>query len=122
MRRANREHWKQIRDEAVSKAVTKVQQKTATTISNNTEIAQRIKTKLLKKLEKEIDELPDSTGSETRQTIIDNEFDGKGSRLRKSKEISKAYKLVELATTYEKLTKDMNMNGNTDQVRIVIDV
>ena len=122
MQKANKEHWKKDRDNAISKGIAKSKQKTAEAISNSAATAQRIRQKLLRKLEKEIDELPESSGSETRQTIIDNEFDGKGSRLRKSKEISKVYKLIELATTFEKLTKDINISGDTDAVRIIIDV
>lgn len=123
MRRANREKWNDQRAEAYSKATEIIQQKTATAASSNAARAQRIREKLLKKLEKEIDELPDSIGSETRQTIIDNEFDGqRGNRVRKSKEISKAYKLVELANTFEKLTKDLNISGDSEGVRIIIDV
>jgi hypothetical protein len=98
------------------------EQKAATAGSNNAATAQRIREKLLKKLEKEIDELPDSIGSETRQTVIDNEYDGKGKQLKRAKELSKVYKLVELATTFEKLTKDMNISGDTEAVRIIIDV
>ena len=120
--RSESEGWVKDRQLAERKAVAQTAQKVAAAASDNAAIAQRVRTKLLKKLEKEIDELPDSIGSETRQTIIDNEFDGKGNRLKKSKELSKAYKLVELASTFEKLTKDMNISGDTDQVRIIIDV
>ena len=121
-RKASREKWNEQRSQAYSKATEVIQQKTAIAASNNAAVAQRVREKLLRKLEKEIDDLPESSGSETRQTVIDNEFDGKGNRLKKSKEISKAYKLVELATTFEKLTKDMNISGSSEPVRIVIDV
>lgn len=121
-RKASREKWNEQRSQAYSKATEAIQQKTAIAASNNAAVAQRVREKLLRKLEKEIDDLPESSGSETRQTVIDNEFDGKGNRLKKSKEISKAYKLVELATTFEKLTKDMNISGSSEPVRIVIDV
>ena len=50
MQKANKEHWKQDRDKAVSKAVAKTQQKTADAISDNAAIAQRIKAKLLRKV------------------------------------------------------------------------
>ena len=123
MRRANREKWNDQRTAAYSKATEIIQQKTAAAASSNAAMAQRIREKLIKKLEKEIDELPASIGSETRQTIIDNEFDGqRGNRVKRSKEISKAYKLVELANMYEKLTKDLNVSGDSDAVRIIIDV
>ena len=38
MRRANRENWKDDRDKAASKAVAKLQQRTADAIVNNAEI------------------------------------------------------------------------------------
>jgi hypothetical protein len=122
LKRANIEGWAAKREQAYNKSVIKVEQKVAAAAGDTAAIAIRIKAKLLKKLEKEIDDLPDSIGSETRQTIIDNQYDGKGNRLKQAKEISKAYKLVELATTFEKLTKGMNIDGGEEPVRIVIDV
>lgn len=128
MQKANKEHWKQDRDKAVSKAVAKTQQKTADAISDNAAIAQRIKAKLLRKLEKEIDALPDSMGSETRQTVLENEYlyndKGKpiGTKPSKAKEATKAFKLRDLTAAYKDLTDDMNLNSSNEQVRIVIDV
>lgn len=128
MRKANREHWKQDRDKVVSKTTAVVQQKVASAASDNAAIAQRIKAKLLRKLEKEIDALPDSMGSETRQTVLENEYlyndKGKpiGTKPSKAKEATKAFKLRDLTAAYKDLTDDMNLNGSTEQVRIVIDV
>lgn len=101
---------------------------TADAASENAAIAQRIKSKLLKKLEKEIDALPDSLGSETRQSIIENEYftneKGKliGTKPKKAKEATKAYKLRDLTAAYRDLTDDMNLNTNSEPVRIIIDV
>lgn len=103
-------------------------QKIATAASDNAAVAQRIKAKLLKRLEKEIDALPELIGSETRQTVLENEYmtndKGKpiGQKPSKAKEATKAYNLRALTQAYKDLTDDMNLNGNTDQVRIVIDV
>ena len=116
------------RKTAERKAIEITTQKIAEAKSNNAEIAQRIKTKLLKKLEKEIDALPDLIGSETRQTLLENEYltneKGKpiGTKPSKAKEATKAYRLRDLTAAYKDLTDDMNLNADTDQVRIIIDV
>ena len=73
----------------------------------------------MKKLEKEIDALPDSMGSETRNSVVEKTAD-KGAR--RLKEATKAYKLRDLTAAYKDLTDDMNMNTSNDQVRIIIDV
>lgn len=64
IKRANREHWNEQREKAYNKVTTKIQQKVINTASDNAAIAQRIKQKLLIKLEKEIDNLPEQLGSE----------------------------------------------------------
>lgn len=128
MQKANREHWKQDRDIAFSKTLAATQQKVAQAASDNAAVAQRIKAKLLKRLEKEIDALPELIGSETRQTVLENEYltndKGKpiGQKPAKAKEATKAYNLRALTQAYKDLTDDMNLNSNTDQVRIIIDV
>ena len=38
------------------------------------------------------------------------------------KEVTKAYKLRDLTAAYKDLTDDMNLNANTEPVRIIIDV
>lgn len=119
MQKANREKWKQDRDKAVSMASAKIQQKAANAISDNAAIAQRIKEKLLRKLEKEIDSLPESMGSETRNSMVEKSNE-KGTR--RLKEATKAYKLRDLTAAYKDLTDDMNLNTNTEPVRIIIDV
>lgn len=94
-------------------------QETADAVSENAAIAARIKTKLLKKLEKEIDALPDSIGSETKNSIVEQTAE-KGSK--RAKEIMKAYKLRDLTLAYKDLTDDMNLDADTEPVRIIIDV
>ena len=82
----------------------KAQQKTAEAASSNAEIAARIKSKLLRKLEREIDALPDMIGSETRNSVTEMDH-GKGKRIQK--EVTKAFKLRDLAAAYKDLTADM---------------
>lgn len=105
MMRANREHWKQDKDQVIIKAKAKVEQKAVMAIASNAEIVARIKQKLLLRLEREIDEMPVSNGSETRNSIIDK-TDGK-----KIKESSRAYKLRDFTSALRDLTDD-NMNPN----------
>ena len=106
LRRANQEHWADSRNKANNRAIMLAEQKIATAASENAAIAQRIKAKLLKKLEKEIDALPDLMGSETRQTVLENEYltndKGKpiGQKPKKAKEATKAYKLRDLTAAY----------------------
>lgn len=115
MQKANKEHWKQDRDKAISMGLAKSQQKAADTIADNATVAARIRAKLLHKLEREIDALPDLIGSETRNTILENEYlkndKGKaiGNKPVKAKEISKAYKLRDLTAAFKDLTADMQM-------------
>ena len=121
--RSESEGWVKDRQLAERKAVAQTAQKVASAASDNAAVAQRIKAKLLKKLEREIDALPDLVGSETRHTVTDNNYtEGKNPRLKNSKEVSKAYRLRDLTAAYKDLTDDMNLNGGTEPVRIVIDV
>lgn len=119
IRKANKEKWKALQDEAYNKATIAIQQKTANAAIENAAIAQRIKEKLLRKLEKEIDALPDFTGSETRNSVVEKTADKGAHRM---KEATKVYKLRDLTAAYKDLTEDMNLNGNNEQVRIIIDV
>ena len=105
MQRANREHWKQDRDKAVSKALAKTQQKAADAICDNVTIAARIRTKLLHRLEKEVDKLPEQIGSETINSIVEYGKNKQGNRQRK--EVSHGYKLKDLAAAYKDLTSDL---------------
>ena len=52
MRRANRERWKDDRDKAASKAVAKLQQRTADAVAENAEIAAEVKRRLLLRLQR----------------------------------------------------------------------
>ena len=115
MQKAHKEHWRKDRDEAVKKGLEKSQQKAASVMADNSTIAARIRTKLLQKLEREIDALPDLIGSETRNTILENEYltndKGKaiGNKPLRAKEASKAYKLRDLTAAFKDLTADMQM-------------
>ena len=73
----------------------------------------------MRKLEKEVDALPDAIGSETRNSMTEKSG-GKDRTV--LKEVVKAYKLRDLTAAYKDLTDDMNLNADTEPVRIIIDV
>ena len=120
--RAIREEWTQGRNTVRNRIVEETAQKTANTAASNAVRAERIREKLLIKLEKEIDALPDSMGSQSQQAIIDNAYDDKSKRLKQTKEARKEFSLRDLTTSFLNLTKDMDTNKSEDQVRIIIDV
>ena len=118
-KRANREKWATDRQDARIIMAQNAVQETAEAVAENAAIAARIKTKLLRKLEKEIDALPELIGSETRNSITEQSggHDGK-----KAREVTKSYKLRDLTAAYKDLTDDIDLSARDDQVRIVIDV
>ena len=105
--RATVEGWVTMRKEAEAKATAKALQKTAEIAADNATIAARIRTKLLLTLEQEINALPDMIGSETRNSVTENEFSQDGRRIQKVKEAAKSFRLRDLAAAYKDLTADM---------------
>ena len=120
--RAIREEWTQGRNTVRNRIVEETAQKTASTAASNAVRAERIREKLLIKLEREIDALPESMGSQSQKAIIDNSYDEKSKRLKQIKEARQEYSLRDLTTSFLNLTKDMETNNANDQVRIIIDV
>ena len=100
IKRAQEENWNKERKKAEHKAIIKAQQKSANTIADNAVIAQRIKQKLLKRLEKEIDELPEHIGTEKFSEVVKRDKDGK-------KVTGIKYKINELAQSYKLLVGDL---------------
>lgn len=97
MDKANREKWATQRKAVLDKVQTKTEQKIVDTKSDNAVIAERIRTKLLKRLEKEIDGLPEQNiGTEKHSKIIEVTANGK-------KEITKVIKYRDLVTAYKEL-------------------
>ena len=107
IKKANREKWRQQKDEAYNKAAKETQQKTISVATDNAVIAQRIKAKLLKRLEKEIDALPENIGTESSKIVADSKFEGKNRMPSHTEEIKRAYKLRDLTAAYKDLTDDM---------------
>lgn len=105
LKKANREKWRELRDGAVQKGALIAQQKVAEANADNATIAARIKNKLLIRLEKEIDRLPESIGSEHTKTAVEYGKTEKGAKMRK--EASTSFKLKDLTAAYKDLTDDM---------------
>jgi len=103
--KAHSEQWAKLRDQAQNKAITKSQQKTAESAASNAVIAQRIREKLLRRLEKEIDALPDSIGTNKRKAVTEYEYDGK--RPKKTKDLATEYKLRDLTAAWKDLTEGL---------------
>ena len=105
--RSDREGWVKSKKQAQQILVEKTAQKVASVAANNAATAERIREKLLNRLEREIDNLPENIGSQTQRAIIDNTYDGKGRRLTKVKEARTEFSLRDLTTAYKNLTSDM---------------
>ena len=113
LRRANREHWFKDREEARNKSAMKAQQKTADVNADRAVVASRIKLKLLLRLEKEIDALPELIGSESRQSLVERSASKDKNGKTSVKEASKAYKLKDLTSALKDLTDDMQINDSS---------
>ena len=118
-RHSRLEGWSEERNKAKAEITQNIIQKTADAESENAVIAARIKAKLLKKLEKEIDGLPETIGSETKNSLV--EISG-GKDGKKQREVQKSYRLRDLTLAYKDLTDDIKLNQSNEPVRIVIDV
>jgi len=122
MQRANREHWKQDRDKMERKTIASVQQKAANAAAENVAVAERIRAKLLKRIEREIDALPESIGTEMYNNIENLSYEGK--RLTKKTSGGKSYRIRDLTAAYRDLTAGMtddNAQGG-EMVKVIIDV
>lgn len=106
MKKANAECWHKLREKAESKSTAQAQQKTAEAAADNAVIAADIKKRLLLRLSRMEQKYPyDATEVRT--------HDGKN---------TVTFRIRDLTAAYKDLTSDMNLNGNNDPVRIIIDV
>lgn len=103
--RAKREEWQQKKALLRDKIESVTLQKTVEENSNNAVIAARIKRKLLLRLEREVDNLPESIGSETTNNVVEWGKNEKGGKVRK--EVTRSNKLKDLTGAYKDLTDDM---------------
>ena len=98
MRKANKERWTDKRAAAESKALERVEQKTAETVADNAVILQNIKTKLLKKLSDMVDAYPDANAAEIKH---------------KTKGTEIIYRMRDIAAVYAAL-EDKTLKANID--------
>ncbi len=98
MRIAQREKWKDKRDKAEAKALERVEQKTADTVADNAVVLQRIKAKLLNRVESMIDNFPDTNAVEKREKIGNVDY---------------IYRLKDLAAVYSAL-EDKTIKASVD--------
>lgn len=122
MQKAHREQWKKDRDEMISKTIATVQQKAANAAAENVATAERIRAKLLSRIEREIDALPEYIGTEMYNNIENMNYEGR--KLTKKTYGGKSYKLRDLTAAYRDLTAGMTddaMQGN-EPIKVIIDV
>jgi transposase-like protein len=88
MRIAQREKWTEKRSKAEAKALERVEQKSAEEVADNAVTLQRIKAKLLARVETMIDNFPDTNAAEKRERIGNADY---------------IYRLKDLAAVYSAL-------------------
>lgn len=106
MNKACKEKWSADREKVISDGLAKVEQKASQSIVDSVVTAGEIKLKLLERLKRMEEKYP---------------FDATEVRSRVNGNIV-IFRIKDLTSAYKDLTSDMNLNGNTEQVRIVIDV
>lgn len=98
MRKANKEKWTEKRAAAESKALERVEQKTAEKVADNATMLQDIKAKLLRKLSDMVDAYPDANAAEIKHRT-------------KSTEI--VYRMRDIAAVYAAL-EDKTLKASID--------
>ena len=104
------------------KTVEKVQQKAANAAADNAAIAERIRQKLLKRIEREIDSMPESIGTEMYNNIENMTYEGK--KLTKKTYGGKSYRIRDLTAAYRDLTAGMtdDIDQGSEAIQVIIDV
>ena len=98
MRHAHKEKWAEKRKASEAKALERVEQKTAETVADNAVVLERIKGKLLNRLEKMVDAYPETQAAEVR-------LNGDG--------ITTTYRMRDLAAVYAAL-EDKTIKASVD--------
>ena len=98
MRKANKEGWTAKRAKAESKAMEKVEQKTAETVADNAVLCEQIKTKLLQKLSRMVDQFPE----------------GVQELHHKDKGVEAIYRMKDIAAVYAALSDKMPKGQSAD--------
>lgn len=98
MRKAAKEGWTKKRAAAESKALERVEQKTAEIVADNATLCEQIKTKILKRLDEMVDAYP-SRGAEIK---------------RKEGNALVTYRMKDLAAVYEALSEKIPKGQSAD--------
>ena len=98
MRKANKEKWTEKRAAAESKALERVEQKNAEELADNAVTLQRIKAKLLAKLDSMVDAYPDANAAEIKH---------------KTKSTEIIYRMRDIAAVYAAL-EDKTIKASVD--------
>ena len=101
--RANKEKWNAKRQNSEKKAMQKTEQKTAEIVADNAVLLERIKTKLLTRLDKMVDAYPDNETVEIKQRTV-----SKGSST------EKIYRMKDIAAIYAALEDKTAKANNAD--------
>lgn len=121
--RAKENEWVKDREKARAESVTKAVQKTASIAAENAVVSERIRLKLLKRLEAEIDSLPASIGSQSRQSVITRSVEGRNRGNTQTRDVSKEYKLRDLTAAWKDLTDGLVEDSKPDEgVKVIVDV
>lgn len=104
--KANEEHWTDARKRAEKKAIQKAEQKTAEIVADNAVVLERIKTKILAKVEQMVDAY-DTTATE--YTTVKATTKGKKPAILK-------YKIRDLAAVYEHLNDKTIKPGQGQEI------
>ena len=122
-RRAETDGWVDDREKAKRECVASATRKAASMAAESATTAERIRQKLLRRLEAEIDALPENIGSNTRQAIITRTVEGRNRGNTTTKDKSKEYKLRDLTAAWRDLTEGLVDDGEKeDVVKVIIDV
>lgn len=105
-RKAQKEEWAKQRERTVNAVETATIKKKAAAAADNAIKAERIKSKLLDILERQIDELPQKIGSASYISRFEDKKDKKTGKTYKEKS-GIEFKLRDLAAVYKDLTADM---------------
>ena len=120
IRRAQEEEWASLREKAKHDAITKAQQKTASMAAESAATAERIRQKLLARLEREIDALPESIGSAARQAMTTKSVEGRNRNNTKTTDKSKEYRIKDLTAAWKDLTDGLIDEGEKDEGVVIV--
>lgn len=117
-RKAGKDAWNAERAKIAPKihqeTVRKTVQRVSTEYADNAAIAQRIRAKLLLRLEREIDNLPETVGTDTHQATSQRIRGENGNYT--IKDMYRAYKIKDLTAAWKDLTGDLSVDDDIEDI------